>query len=279
MIPQAYIIEWSEHVPWKSYAQVEQDLIISRALVSIFSDDFLASQLSFRGGTALHKLHLSPQARYSEDIDLVQLEPGPIKPIVSAIRAVISPWLGDNTSTKSTKRSFKRFYKFESEIEPVQPMKLKIEINTTEHFSVNELTRVPFHIRSDWFGGHCSIQTYQLEELLGTKMRALYQRSKGRDLFDLDYALNTRKDLDKTEIIRCFCKYILYSNRYIPTSTELKLNLDEKMNNTDFTKDTTGLLRAAVEWDKKHAYENVARLIKEVDHVRDKYKSQMTGRT
>ena len=53
-----------------------------RALVAIFSDEFLASQLAFRGGTALHKLYLSPQPRYSEDIDLVQVTPGPIKPIM-----------------------------------------------------------------------------------------------------------------------------------------------------------------------------------------------------
>ena len=45
---------------------VEQDLVICRALVSIFSDEFLRANLAFRGGTALHKLYLSPQPRYSE---------------------------------------------------------------------------------------------------------------------------------------------------------------------------------------------------------------------
>ena len=61
MIPQYYIQEWHEQVPWNSDAMVEQDLIISKALVCIFSDEFLASQLAFRGGTALHKLYLTPQ--------------------------------------------------------------------------------------------------------------------------------------------------------------------------------------------------------------------------
>jgi len=59
--------------------QVEQDLVICRALVEIFSDDWLASSLAFRGGTALHKLYLNPQPRYSEDIDLVQVRAKPIK--------------------------------------------------------------------------------------------------------------------------------------------------------------------------------------------------------
>lgn len=78
MIDRASITQWAGRVPWNDPAQVEQDLIISRALVAIFSDEFLASQLAFRGGTALHKLYLSPQPRYSEDIDLVQIHPGPI---------------------------------------------------------------------------------------------------------------------------------------------------------------------------------------------------------
>lgn len=65
MINRTAITQWNKIVPWNDNAQVEQDLIISRALVAIFSDKFLASQLAFRGGTALHKLYLSPQPRYS----------------------------------------------------------------------------------------------------------------------------------------------------------------------------------------------------------------------
>ena len=41
MINRASIIQWSKQVPWNDNAQIEQDLIISRALVAIFSDEFL----------------------------------------------------------------------------------------------------------------------------------------------------------------------------------------------------------------------------------------------
>lgn len=78
MIPKPYIAAWQSYVPWKEFAQVEQDLIISRTLVEIFSDNFLREHLAFRGGTALHKLYLNPAPRYSEDIDLVQIKAGPI---------------------------------------------------------------------------------------------------------------------------------------------------------------------------------------------------------
>jgi predicted nucleotidyltransferase component of viral defense system len=72
MIARRYIEEWKEFAPWSDNAQVEQDLVIERSLVEIFSDELLRTNLAFRGGTAFHKLYLKPQARYSEDIDLVQ---------------------------------------------------------------------------------------------------------------------------------------------------------------------------------------------------------------
>jgi predicted nucleotidyltransferase component of viral defense system len=90
MIPRPNIAKWQQHAPWKEFAQVEQDLIISRTLVEIFSDEFLRENLAFRGVTALHKIYLSPAARYSEDIDLVQVKPGPVKPILQRIDEVLT---------------------------------------------------------------------------------------------------------------------------------------------------------------------------------------------
>jgi predicted nucleotidyltransferase component of viral defense system len=57
MIPRPYIAAWQEYAPWKPFSQIEQDLVISRTLVALFSDDFLRENLAFRGGTALHKLY------------------------------------------------------------------------------------------------------------------------------------------------------------------------------------------------------------------------------
>ena len=90
MIPKPYIAKWQQHAPWKEFAQVEQDLIISRSLVEIFTDDFLRENLAFRGGTALHKLYLNPPVRFSEDIDLVQIKTGPIKPILVKLRECLA---------------------------------------------------------------------------------------------------------------------------------------------------------------------------------------------
>ena len=86
-------------------------------------------------------------------------------------------------------------FRMESEIPPTIPIRLKIEINCFEHFNVLGLTKIPFHVENSWFTGEAQLTTYHFEELLGTKLRALYQRKKGRDLFDLYIALK-QKDVD-----------------------------------------------------------------------------------
>ena len=94
MIPRDFITEWRAQAPWVQDLQVEQDLVISRALVEIFSHPLLVAALAFRGGTALYKLYVKPAARYSEDIDLVQMRSEPAGPVMEALRAVLDPWLG-----------------------------------------------------------------------------------------------------------------------------------------------------------------------------------------
>jgi predicted nucleotidyltransferase component of viral defense system len=80
MIPRDFITAWTAKAPWRLDAQVEQDLVISRAIVELYSVPELAGSLVFRGGTALYKIHLTPPARYSEDIDLVQVQAESIGP-------------------------------------------------------------------------------------------------------------------------------------------------------------------------------------------------------
>lgn len=132
MIPQNNIIEWSNIVSWRTNEQVEQDLVICRALVEIFSDDYLAEHLAFRGGTALHKLYLQPQPRYSEDIYLVQIQAEPIGQVLDRLRDVLG-FLGKARVEVGDMMATMKF-RFESEIAPVIPMRLKIEINCRSIF-------------------------------------------------------------------------------------------------------------------------------------------------
>lgn len=125
---------------------IEQDLIISRAVIDIFNDSFLNKKVAFRGGTALHKLYFQPAARYSEDIDLVQVIPESIGDTIDRFREVLN-YLGEPIR-KQKHRNTTLIYRFESETPPTVPLRLKIEINCREHFTVFGYQSIPYQVES-----------------------------------------------------------------------------------------------------------------------------------
>lgn len=256
MIPRDFITAWRKAAPWVQDALVEQDLVISRALVDIYSRPVLAKALAFRGGTALYKLHLPP-ARYSEDIDLVQTAPGAIGTVIDDLRSVLA-WLGEPARKQNEGRVTLTF-KFSSEDAPPLPLKLKVEINTREHFAVYGHTDVAFAVDSRWFKGSARIRTFTLDELLATKLRALYQRKKGRDLLDLDLALQ-RSDVDAARIVGAFQKYMEHEEHPV-TRAMFEKNLAEKLADDRFTADLGPLLAAGYTWEPTAAAARVAGLV------------------
>lgn len=255
MIPRAYISEWNQQVPWQTMEQVEQDLVISRALIEIFSDNLLSNCLAIRGGTALHKLFLQPPQRYSEDIDLVQINAEPFGPIANRIRERLS-FLGEPKRSPKA-HNFTMYFRFESEFPPTTNLRLKVETNTREHFTVSDLIKTPFKVDSKWFKGSCNLITYKLEELLGTKLRVLYQRKKGRDLYDLYVALTRNPSLDRELILTCYREYMKFSAGNPPSRSVFLQNMEAKINDPEFTGDTTGLLRKERSYNPLIAYELV----------------------
>lgn len=250
MIPADFITEWREVAPWIQDSQVEQDLVLSRALVEIFSVPEARGALAFRGGTALYKLHLTPPARYSEDIDLVQIAAGPIGGVLDAVRARLDPWLG-TPRRKLKEGRVVLLYRIQSEGPTPLPMRLKIEINSREHFSVFDLVERQHEVRSRWFSGDAPITTYHLDELLGTKLRALYQRKKSRDLFDL-WTAHRAAGSDPQRVVSCFLRYLGASGHRV-SRAELEANLAAKLGDGAFTRDIEPLLAPGAAWDIEDA--------------------------
>lgn len=252
MIPKAYITEWSKSAPWQQNFQIEQDLLIERIIIELYQDEFLRNNLAFRGGTAMHKLFLRPQARYSEDIDLVQIKPGEIGDILSRIRTRLT-FMGEANYFHSGHNNTLKF-KYMSEFENLQ-LKIKIEVNTREHFSSHGFINVPYNTNGSYFSGESSITTYRPEELLATKLRALYQRKKGRDLFDIWYALQILP-IDTIKVIEAFKIYMEQSQTNV-TAKQFILNMETKMKSRQFQGDLIGLLRNTVSYEPESAWEIV----------------------
>ncbi len=254
MIPRANITAWRSRAPWPTDAQVEQDLVLSRALVELYGNAFVAQTVAFRGGTALHKLFFTTPGRYSEDIDLVQIGAGPIGPILDTIRATLDPWLGEPKRKQSQGR-VTMIYRFETTTKPIQLMRFKVEINTREHFTVLGIQRRPFVVDSPWFSGHTDIGVYGIEELLGTKLRALYQRKKGRDLYDLWLAL-TSLEVDDEKVVDCFGRYLEHDGLAV-SRAEFERNLLAKLDDPRFIADIEPLVVADSGFDFPRATEFV----------------------
>lgn len=237
MIPKAFITQWSRIAPWPSETQVEQDLLLSRLMVEIANDDLLGSELAMRGGTCLHKLYLPAPARYSEDLDYVRRTRSGIGPFLEALREVA-------TAIGLHEHGYEQNWQMAHLIFDAEPtsgvgrIRIKVETNVREVDSVGEAVTRPYTVDSPWWSGSADILTFTVEELMGTKLRALYQRRKGRDLFDLWLALTTLGPED-TLIMGAFRHYM---NEKVFGFTDLAANLKAKLANQDFRDDLTQLV-------------------------------------
>lgn len=241
MIPRAHIVEWGRHVPWTLDEQVEQDLLLSRLIVEIANDDRLGGELVFRGGTCLHKVHLRAPLRYSEDLDYVRVTHGPIGPILDALREIA---MGVGMEFRRDVSAFPKAF-FRSAFEGTAArLQIKVEINTYETSPARPHVRLPHVIESPWWSGRADVLTFQPGELVATKLRALYQRRKGRDLFDLWLALTEMK-LSPDEILACFGLY--RPDGY--TGALAIANLHEHLEHPAFRNDIVDLVRPGTGFD------------------------------
>jgi predicted nucleotidyltransferase component of viral defense system len=203
VIPRAHLTEWSRHVPWPEINQVEQDLVLKRLVVEIFRDEMLAKELAFWGGTCLHALILPKPLRYSEDLDFRRRSEGGIGRILSRLRAIASA-VGLEVAQSSTGAHPKVRLRGVHESDGSQ-MRIKIEMNTREREPVLGFATRLMSIESAWFTGDAVVTTFQPEEIVAAKVRALYQRDKGRDLYDLWLALD-QMGLDGRRVAAVFQK-------------------------------------------------------------------------
>ncbi len=243
MIPLAHIQQWTAHAPWPDLRQVEQDLMICRAMCDLFNSPQLQGKIAFRGGTAINKLLFAKPLRYSEDIDLVQTQPEPIGSIIDGVRDALS-WLG-KCNRDQAPHTTHLVFKFTPEAGGGS-LKLKIEINTREHQNLHGLKPYPFEVVSDWHQAKTDIVSFEPEELFGTKLRALLQRDKHRDLFDLNEGL-LQLGLDCDKLITCFHHYLAQEGHPIS-----RANAEERMLkklNRSLTEDIAPMLPTGVSFD------------------------------
>jgi predicted nucleotidyltransferase component of viral defense system len=121
--------------------------------------------------------------------------------------------------------------------EGIGRVRIKIEMNIAEIEPHRPGKTLSHAVETSWWSGSADIPTFQPSELLATKLRALYQRSKGRDLFDLWLGLTVLK-ADPDQIVAGFNHYMRDAAFSFP---ELRNNLGAKLANTGFRRDLDAL--------------------------------------
>lgn len=271
MLAPRDITAWTSHAPWATEAQVEQDLLITQAVVAIFQDRFLSEQVAMRGGTVLHKLHLAPAARYSEDIDLVAVGERPRGHLVRALMRVLDPIMGAKPVANLQQRVAlavrnvakpndiaRLVYEYQptTQIPPVA--KLKVEVNLTERTSVIPLVRLPYAPPLPSGTATVYVVSYALNEMLGTKLRALLQRDHGRDLFDLSHAwthchaTGRAEAVSGPEVARIFTRYMTDEGSTV-SRARFERDLQRKLSLQSFRADLADVLPVGRTFDVGHA--------------------------
>ena len=252
-------------VPWAAQYQIEQDLLLCRAMVALFDDKFLSSQIAMRGGTLLHKVHLAPAARYSEDIDLVVVGTRPADHIRGGIRRVLTDVLGTPNSsvwdtlklairnTVKPSRVLRMTYSARSIIEPNRTLEIVIEANVTERKPHRAVVEMPFAFPFRDQTVETRIKGFDIHEMLGTKMRAMFQRKRGRDLFDLYWALTKSSvPVAPAEIIASFVHYLKQEGTKASRAEFIGI-LDDHLRDRGFCSDMQPLLRTDLAYDPQAA--------------------------
>jgi len=260
MIQQAHLTAWQSQAPWPKRSQLEQDLRLARGVAAIFADPVINEHLAMRGGTVLHKAHLAPAARYSEDIDLVLVKPMETDVLDQHLRRVLKPILGNPTDSliadawlalrnrMQPSKILRTAYKFVP-LGLSREESIRVEVNLNEHASLYPLVDVEMTLLDD--DGElttASVRSYDINEMLGTKTRALMQRQQGRDLFDLCHAWQlsqqgiTKYAVDGARAMAAFEWYLEQEGARIGIA-EANAALDERLRNRRFCDDMNTLLR------------------------------------
>jgi hypothetical protein len=252
VIPRAAIQAWSATRPWPTLVAVEQDLVLAQLIVEIAKHPLLGEELVFRGGTCLHQVVLDRPRRYSEDLDFVRSTHSGIGPLLDAVRDVADA-VGLQVAGTNIGAHPKIRLRAPSETDPTASLRIKVEINSHETSPALPTVRMPFSVESEWFADRADVLTFAPPELFSTKIRALYQRRKGRDLFDLWLAL-TELGLTGAEIVSAFGPYRPAGL----TAALAEANLRAKLDDASFRNDLNALV---TEWPVGYDIDSAADLV------------------
>ena len=180
---------------------VEKDYVLGWVLAGIARDEALSRAWLFKGGTCLKKCFFETY-RFSEDLDFTVIEPAQLDRdfLIGRFKA-LATWLYDTTGIELPAELL-RFDVYDLKTGgragegriayrgPIAPRggdlpRIKIDLTADEHVVLPSVIRPVTHPYSDVPADGITTRCYAFEELFGEKVRALAQRARPRDLYDV----------------------------------------------------------------------------------------------
>ena len=257
-ITQRMLRNWADEVGISDLSLAEQDVRVSYALKEIFENDFLKPLLCLKGGTAINKLYLKDTSRLSVDLDFNHLgdkdtvakqRPDVRKEIVKALARDDPSYEFGVTRRDWYQTTIQAAYK---PLSGLPSVKLKIEISHAERFPILDSKIKSFGLIDT--AESCKVITYSIDELVSTKLRALFTRAKGRDIYDIYQA--GKMGLNKRLVRKMFIYYLFRVGKaYNPKLDYAKLN--ERLVKKQYIDDVTGYIRQGVDFSLDEAARNL----------------------
>lgn len=259
MISVEELTHWRSAVPWNDDEQVAQDLILARLVVEVANDPLLHRAVTFKGGTCLHKVWLDVPWRYSEDLDYQLTEPIDLRDLITAYRA-----LGEKVGFSETNRNINSQFVhvlMTGTNHVGDPLRVKTDIQRAPRRLPDGTEPQEFHVDSPGFQGGGFIPAFPPEEIIASKVIAVYQRKRPRDLFDMWAAI--RSDLvEAKDVAASYGTYRPPDPRHW-TARQAARSLVERVTDHEYVADLAELARyAPVEYDLA---ENVSIAVELID--------------
>ncbi len=168
---------------------VEKDFILTFILNEIYKSQ-LKDSLAFKGGTALHKLYL--HKRLSVDLDFTALNGFDINILKGIL--TIKEINSEVKKTVTNEKSISMDLKYVSILNYPDSIKVDISLREKPLLKTKEIA-----LNSPYFEGF-AVMTFQIAEIAAEKIRALMQRKRPRDYFDMWLLLKEIKFEDFKDI-------------------------------------------------------------------------------
>lgn len=184
---------------------IEKDYVIGWILWGIGTSDELMKSWVFKGGTCLKKCYIDTY-RFSEDMDFSVLPGGPVKPeeLEPVFNGVLERVYEASGIDFSVKKPVFKYYSHHHYTEgsiyyrgprnAPSPSRIKLDIGGSEKIVRPTVLRAIDHKYSDKIPGTARVRCYSFDEIFAEKIRAMGQRSRPRDLYDI-IKLFWREDL------------------------------------------------------------------------------------